>query len=315
MLAQLASIVPPEIPEYDFFSTRFAYQLSYRPTSATATETIEVCSWTYRDFESKLNQLKLVEMGTKVSKEIDNPQSQVLFLNSILFRIDAETSQEAYVLLLANIAYKANAKAEYAPYYKHSLLYLACVDVATDRTSEERSLRAHDLGISAFLGDTIYNLWEPGKAPSSASTANTVASSCLASTSVPTLPAAIRLGSEIAGNELKIPMSNISETITVMPGDSIHVKKDFFSDKKAYLLVGGLGSLGLQIAQWMYKVRIFLFALIRRGDIVSQRIIAYLESLSDLNLRIEAIDVLCESGTNALAQQLLLCESILVSQR
>jgi hypothetical protein len=57
-------------------------------------------------------------------------------------------------------------------------------------------------------------------------------------------------------------MSNISETITVMPGDSIHVKKDFFSDKKAYLLVGGLGSLGLQIAQWMYKVRIFLFALI-----------------------------------------------------
>jgi 26S proteasome regulatory subunit N9 len=25
-----------------------------------------------RDFESKLNQLKLVEMGTKVSKEIDS---------------------------------------------------------------------------------------------------------------------------------------------------------------------------------------------------------------------------------------------------
>jgi hypothetical protein len=103
--------------------------------------------------------------------------------------------------------------------------------------------------------------------------------------------------------------------------------------------VGGLGSLGLQIAQWMYKVRIFLFALIvltrplewgsgiiltsrtgragiqRRGDIASQRIIAYLESLSDLNLRIETIDFLCESGTNALVQQLLLCESILVSQR
>lgn len=155
-----------------------------------------------RDFESKLNQLKLVEMGTKVSKEIDSPQSQLLFLNSILSRIDAETSQEAYVLLLANIAYAKlvygdlegtktdmdtawktldrlegvdtavnasyykvaadyyKAKAEYAPYYKHSLLYLACVDVATDLTSEERLLRAHDLGISAFLGDTIYNFGE-----------------------------------------------------------------------------------------------------------------------------------------------------------
>jgi hypothetical protein len=39
-----------------------------------------------------------------------------------------------------------------------------------------------------------------------------------------------RLGSEIAGNELKIPMSDLSEIITVMPGDSVHVKKDLFSD-------------------------------------------------------------------------------------
>lgn len=52
------------------------------------------------------------------------------------------------------------AKAEYAPYYKHSLLYLACVDVGTDLTAEERLLRAHDLGISAFLGESIYNFGE-----------------------------------------------------------------------------------------------------------------------------------------------------------
>ncbi|KIK42239.1 hypothetical protein CY34DRAFT_805142, partial [Suillus luteus UH-Slu-Lm8-n1] len=126
-----------------------------------------------------------------------DPQGQLLFLNSILSRIGTETSQEAYVLLLAKPVYGelegtktdmdtawttlnqlegvdtavnasyykvatdyCKSKAEYAPYYKHSLLYLACVDVATDRTSEERLLRAHDLGISAFLGDTIYNLWE-----------------------------------------------------------------------------------------------------------------------------------------------------------
>lgn len=129
-------------------------------------------------------------------------RAQLLFISSLLTRVDAEKSKEAYVLLLANIAHAKllsgdlegtktdmdaawktldqldgventvnaayyriaadyyKAKAEYAPYYKHSLLYLACVEVATDLTAEERLLRAHDLGISAFLGDTIYNFGE-----------------------------------------------------------------------------------------------------------------------------------------------------------
>ncbi len=52
------------------------------------------------------------------------------------------------------------AKAEYAPYYKNSLLYLACIDTEKDLTPEERLLRAHDVGISALLGDTIYNFGE-----------------------------------------------------------------------------------------------------------------------------------------------------------
>ncbi len=34
------------------------------------------------------------------------------------------------------------------------------MDPATDMTPEERLARAHDLGISAFLGDTIYNFGE-----------------------------------------------------------------------------------------------------------------------------------------------------------
>ncbi|KAH0834111.1 hypothetical protein J3R83DRAFT_11399 [Lanmaoa asiatica] len=155
-----------------------------------------------RDFEAKLNQQKLVELGTRVSKEITNPQAQLGFLSALLSRIDADKSKEAYVLLLANIAHAKlvygdlegtkkdmdaawktldqlegvdnavnasyyrvaadyyKAKAEYAPYYKHSLLYLACVDVGADLTAEERLLRAHDLGISAFLGESIYNFGE-----------------------------------------------------------------------------------------------------------------------------------------------------------
>jgi 26S proteasome regulatory subunit N9 len=52
------------------------------------------------------------------------------------------------------------AKAEYAPYYRNSLLYLACVDVERDMNDQERLMRAHDLGVSALLGDTIYNFGE-----------------------------------------------------------------------------------------------------------------------------------------------------------
>ncbi|KAF8630079.1 hypothetical protein AX17_005477 [Amanita inopinata Kibby_2008] len=155
-----------------------------------------------RDFEGRINQLRLVEMGVKVSRDIDNPQIHLSFLTSLLSRIDVEKSQDAHVLLLATIArakllygdlegtradmekawsvldtlddvesgvnaayyglaadyYKG--KAEYAPYYRNSLLYLACVDLEKDISPEERLVRAHDLSISAFLGDTIYNFGE-----------------------------------------------------------------------------------------------------------------------------------------------------------
>jgi 26S proteasome regulatory subunit N9 len=52
------------------------------------------------------------------------------------------------------------AKAEYAPYYRNSLLYLACVDLEKDMSQDERLLRAHDLALSAFLAETIYNFGE-----------------------------------------------------------------------------------------------------------------------------------------------------------
>ncbi|KAF5378591.1 hypothetical protein D9615_007160 [Tricholomella constricta] len=163
---------------------------------------VDVFEQFVRDFEGKINQLRLVEMGAKVSKEIDNPQTHLSFLTSLLSRIDSAKSQEAHVLLLATIAHAKllygdlegtktdmdaawkvldtlegvengvnaayygvaadyyKARAEYAPYYRNSLLYLACVDTEKDMTSEERLVRAHDLGISAFLGDTIYNFGE-----------------------------------------------------------------------------------------------------------------------------------------------------------
>ncbi|GAA5866077.1 hypothetical protein JCM3774_000018 [Rhodotorula dairenensis] len=52
------------------------------------------------------------------------------------------------------------AKAEFADYYRNSLRYLACVDVEKDLTPAERIERAHDLGIAALLGQSIYNFGE-----------------------------------------------------------------------------------------------------------------------------------------------------------
>ncbi|WWD01176.1 hypothetical protein V866_008116 [Kwoniella sp. B9012] len=51
-------------------------------------------------------------------------------------------------------------KADYAPYYKNALLYLACVDTEKELTEEDRKSRAHDLCIAALLGETIYNFGE-----------------------------------------------------------------------------------------------------------------------------------------------------------
>ncbi|KAE9392743.1 hypothetical protein BT96DRAFT_1000044 [Gymnopus androsaceus JB14] len=42
-------------------------------------------------------------------------------------------------------------KAEYAPYYRNSLLYLACVDPALDMMAEERLARTHDLLMHPIL--------------------------------------------------------------------------------------------------------------------------------------------------------------------
>ncbi|KAJ7771841.1 hypothetical protein B0H16DRAFT_1410471 [Mycena metata] len=216
-IATALSTTPQELhPFFDSFRTLYNKKLWHQLTlklfsffdhPASKTYRVDVFESFVRDFESKINQLRLVEMGVKVSKEIDNPQTHLTFLTSLLARITSAAanakSEEANVLLLATIArakllygdlegtktdmdkawavldrlegvdngvnaayyqvagdyYKA--KAEYAPYYRNSLLFLACVpNLATDMSAEDRLARAHDLGISAFLGDTIYNFGE-----------------------------------------------------------------------------------------------------------------------------------------------------------
>ncbi|KAI0270670.1 hypothetical protein BC834DRAFT_1011448 [Gloeopeniophorella convolvens] len=176
---------------------------------------VDVYTRFVRDFEERLNPLRLAEMGIKISRDIDNPAQHLEFLTDLLSRVTREKSPDAHVLLLSTLAhakllfgdldgsktdidaawkildnldavensvngayyrvaadyYKVRwrthtragprrAKAEYAPYYRNSLLYLACVDLEKDMSQEERLLRAHDLALSAFLAETIYNFGE-----------------------------------------------------------------------------------------------------------------------------------------------------------
>ncbi|KAF8073469.1 hypothetical protein FPV67DRAFT_1410368 [Lyophyllum atratum] len=211
-IATALSATPPSLhPYFEAFRNLYTRKLWHQLTlklleffddPQSKPYRVDVFERFVRDFESKINQLRLVEMAVKVSKEIDNPEVHITFLTSLLSRIDADKSKEAHVLLLATIAHAKllygdlegtktdmdaawkildtlegvdngvnaayygvaadyyKARAEYAPYYRNSLLYLACVDLEKDMTPEERLGRAHDLGISAFLGDTIYNFGE-----------------------------------------------------------------------------------------------------------------------------------------------------------
>ncbi|KAF9484756.1 hypothetical protein BDN70DRAFT_824894 [Pholiota conissans] len=211
-IATALSATPAELhPYFESFKSLYTRKLWHQLTKklfeffdqpAAARFRVDVFQRFVRDFESKINQLRLAEMGVKVARDIDNPQVHLQFLTSLASRIDTAKSPEAQVLLLASIAHakllygdlegtKADmdaalktldslesvegtvnaayygvaadyykAKAEYAPYYRNSLLYLACVDIEKDLTKEERLSRAYDLSIAAILGDTIYNFGE-----------------------------------------------------------------------------------------------------------------------------------------------------------
>lgn len=85
------------------------------------------------------------------------------------------------------------------------------------------------------------------------------------------------------------------------------------SPRKAYVLVGGIGSLGLQIALWMYQngaKHIILTSrsgkqsLIRAANVTALRILSYLESMSDLSIRLEASDASSPESTTTLIQSI-----------
>ncbi|KAG0143795.1 hypothetical protein CROQUDRAFT_660769 [Cronartium quercuum f. sp. fusiforme G11] len=180
-----------------------------------------------KDFENKINSLKLVEIAVTVSQRYTDPSEALDFLSALAEKLKpvpvsdedpttitasarprgssakVQPNPEAYVLARMSAAhffllsgqtketeqamnecrkiidgldlvdtsvragfYRVSGdyykwEAAYASYYKTSLLYLACLpNLEEDLSLESRVQRAHDLGLAALLGDSIYNFGE-----------------------------------------------------------------------------------------------------------------------------------------------------------
>ncbi|KAI8971864.1 hypothetical protein BDF20DRAFT_825235 [Mycotypha africana] len=96
-------------------------------------------------FKLRLNQTEDVKKAMDESEKIlDGFDSVETVIHASFYRVSAEY-------------YKV--KADYAHYYRSTLLYLACVNIE-DLADKERLERAYDLSLAALMGDNIYNFGE-----------------------------------------------------------------------------------------------------------------------------------------------------------
>jgi hypothetical protein len=71
---------------------------------------------------------------------------------------------------------------------------------------------------------------------------------------------AIRLALQVLGSDgCHGSLTRLEDVIDVKPGELVPLRTRLFDCRKAYILVGGMGSLGLQIAQWLYQVGYILY--------------------------------------------------------
>ncbi|KAI0068531.1 hypothetical protein BV25DRAFT_1817381 [Artomyces pyxidatus] len=108
---------------------------------------------------------------------------------------------------------------------------------------------------------------------------------------------AMRLAVNAGGLEISVPFRSPVDFVSIK---SLRVDvQAIFSPDKCYLLIGGIGTLGLQIALWMYQMgarQIVLTSrsgregISARGDHSSRQLLDYMETLHDVSIRTEAVD-------------------------
>jgi len=99
-----------------------------------------------KDFESKLNQLRLVEIAVKVCKQIDDPNESLHFLSSLLSRLPQDKAPEATILLLSSLAH---AKLIYGDLEGTKTDIDACEKQLGEMDSVEKSVHAAFYGVAA----------------------------------------------------------------------------------------------------------------------------------------------------------------------
>ncbi|KAL6298078.1 polyketide synthase [Sparassis latifolia] len=101
------------------------------------------------------------------------------------------------------------------------------------------------------------------------------------------------------GAKHREPFQRIADLAHPYASMQVPLVSSLFDHAKSYLLVGGVGSLGLRIALWMYQngAREIILtsrsgrkSVTSRSESVARHILNYLESLPDLVLRVEAAD-------------------------
>jgi 26S proteasome regulatory subunit N9 len=115
-----------------------------------------------------------------MSQNFDETKSKLSECKKILDTLDgAESSVQAEYYRVCGDMYKVNSvlliikrmtssfvfdqvKADYGAYYRTSLLYLSCLPkpLSLELSQPEIIQRAHDLGVSALLAETVYNFGE-----------------------------------------------------------------------------------------------------------------------------------------------------------
>ncbi|KAJ7464985.1 putative polyketide synthase [Mycena galericulata] len=106
---------------------------------------------------------------------------------------------------------------------------------------------------------------------------------------------------------LEVTCSSPEERLAQNPCS--HIQRPLFHSQRSYLLIGGIGSLGLNIAWWMYQKgarHIILTSrsgetsLRRDNNTYAIRLLAYLRGLPNLDLRLEECDAASDSATAAM---------------
>ncbi|TBU55410.1 polyketide synthase [Dichomitus squalens] len=125
---------------------------------------------------------------------------------------------------------------------------------------------------------------------------------------------ALRSSLEYHDNRKAPPVSLVPPSQRIPEGvTTASLAVDLFDPKKSYLLIGGIGSLGLYTALWMYQhgARHLILTsrsgpstLDRAGDWVSQRVLRHLRELSDLTLQTPAVDATSVKDMAALLRRM-----------